>query len=57
MSLKLKYGRYVSDSYTWERGSNILLRMEVGGADTSVQMAHINIKQCFTIRSDTRVAL
>ena len=30
MSLNLKYGRYGSDLYTWERGSNLLLRMEVG---------------------------
>ena len=57
MSLNLKYGRYGGDLYTWERGSNILLRMEVGGTDTRVQMAYITIKQHFTTRSDKLVAL
>ena len=30
MFLNLKYGRYSGDSYLLERGSNIVLRMEVG---------------------------
>ena len=30
MSLNLKYGRYGVAFYTWERGSNLLLGMEVG---------------------------
>ena len=47
MYLNLKYGRYSGDSYTWERVSNMLLRMKVGGegADTRVQMVQINTKQ------------
>ena len=57
MSLNLEYRRYGGDLYTWERGSNLLPRMEVGGADTRVQMAHINIKQRFTTRSEKLVAL
>ena len=57
MSLNLKDGRYDDDTYTWERGSNITPRMEVNGTDTRVQMAHINIEQCFMTRSDKLVAL
>ena len=37
--------------------SNILLRMEVGGAINRVQMVHINSKQCFTTHSDKLVVL
>ena len=57
MPLNLKYGRYGGDSYTWERGSNILLRIEVRGTDTRAQMAHTNIKQPFTMCFDKLVAL
>ena len=57
MSLNLKYERYGGDLYTWGRGSNILLRMDVRGTDTRVQMTHINTKQHFRLRSDKLVAL
>ena len=57
MSLNLKYGRYGDDLYTLERGSNIFLRIEVGGTDTRMQMAHTNIRQRFRMRSGKLVAL